>query len=88
MLGNRVLDCTILGLNGFINTNCWILILVLYFEVVTGILYEKGTLTPNSMVYGNHSIYIGMYGGVYEYDLDTGSEKWYDYLPEGISGKE
>jgi len=39
----------------------------------------SSSLTPNSMVYANHSIYIGMYGGIYAYDLNTREEKWYDY---------
>ena len=41
-----------------------------------------GPLAPRSMVYGNNSIYIGMYGGMYAYDLNTGTDKWYDFLPE------
>jgi hypothetical protein len=39
-----------------------------------------GMLHPNSMIYANNSIFIGMTGGVYMYDLDTGMDKWYEFL--------
>jgi len=39
-------------------------------------------LYPNSMVYANHSIFIGMRGGVYVYDLNAKTETWYDFLIE------
>ena len=38
-------------------------------------------LYPNSMVYANNSIFIGMRSGVYVYELETGLEKWYDVIP-------
>jgi len=53
-----------------------------YFPFSQNGMHYMGPLAPRSMVYGNHTIYIGMYGGMYAYDLQTGMEKWYDYLPE------
>ena len=52
---------------------------------ISDILIENagwGILYPNSMVYANNSIFIGMRGWICEYDLDKRTEKWYDFLDE------
>ena len=52
---------------------------------ISDILIENagwGTLYPDSMVYANNSIFVGMRGWICEYDLDTRTEKWYDFLDE------
>ena len=49
----------------------------------TKILFEGvdwGGLYPNSMIYANNSLYVGMRGFVYEYDLNSGNATWYNYL--------
>ena len=43
---------------------------------------------PNFMVYANRSLFIGMRGGVYTYDLDTKAETWYDFLSESEKSKD
>jgi hypothetical protein len=39
-------------------------------------------LYPNSMIYNNNSIYIGMRGGVYAYNLIDKTEIWYNLTDE------
>jgi len=39
-----------------------------------------GSLYPNSLVYANDSLYVGMRGFIYEYNLKSGKEKWYNYI--------
>ena len=52
-----------------------------YFPFSDSDFNYQGSLAPTTMIYADNSVYIGMYGGVYMYDLNTGMDKWYDYLP-------
>lgn len=48
--------------------------------LVESTLWEN--MYPNSMLYANRSIYIGMRGGMFVYNLDWKTQKWY-VLKEG-----
>ena len=46
--------------------------------IVEGV--DWGCLYPNTMIYANNSLFVGMRGFVYEYDLNSGNATWYNYL--------
>jgi len=41
---------------------------------------DWGGLYPNTIVYANNSLFVGMRGFAYEYNLKSGNARWYNYL--------